>query len=87
MPLTVEDRLKDLLVAERNDFILPRARVAASHERWLAENQAADFLLPPGKQLQPHRLKSPALAASMIPFLSVFFIVLLVRWSIVYRLL
>jgi hypothetical protein len=43
--------LKDLLVAERDDFILPRARVAASHERWLAQNRVGDFLLPPGKQL------------------------------------
>ena len=43
--------LKDLLLAERDDLILPRARVSASHERWLAENRAIDFLLPPGKQL------------------------------------
>jgi WD40 repeat protein len=43
--------LKNLLLAERNDLILPRARVAASHERWRAENRAMDFLLPPGKQL------------------------------------
>src|SRR6266478_7348204 len=27
--------LKNLLLAERDDLILPRARVAASHERWL----------------------------------------------------
>jgi tetratricopeptide (TPR) repeat protein len=43
--------LKNLLLAERDDLILPRARVAVSHERWLAENRAGDFLLPPGKQL------------------------------------
>jgi WD40 repeat protein len=43
--------LKNLLLAERHDLILPRARVAASHERWRAENRAGDFLLPPGKQL------------------------------------
>ena len=43
--------LKNLLLAERDDLILPRARVAASHERWLAENRVSDFLLPPGKQL------------------------------------
>jgi hypothetical protein len=44
--------LKNLLLAERDDLILPRARVfAASHERWRAENRAGDFLLPPGKQL------------------------------------
>jgi WD40 repeat protein len=43
--------LKNLLLAERDDLILPRARVAASHERWRAENRALDFLLPPGKQL------------------------------------
>jgi hypothetical protein len=43
--------LKNLLVAERDDLILPRARVAASHERWQAENRARDFLLPSGKQL------------------------------------
>lgn len=43
--------LKDLLLAERDDFILPRARVTASHRHWLAENRAGDFLLPPGKQL------------------------------------
>src|SRR5262249_24540776 len=29
--------LKNLLLAERADLILPRARVAASHRRWLAE--------------------------------------------------
>ena len=43
--------LTNLLLAERDDLILPRARVAASHERWRAENRAGDFLLPPGKQL------------------------------------
>ena len=43
--------LKNLLRAERDDLILPRARVAASHERWRAENRAGDFLLPAGKQL------------------------------------
>jgi hypothetical protein len=43
--------LKNLLLAERDDLILPRARVGASHELWLAENRAGDFLLPPGKQL------------------------------------
>ncbi len=43
--------LKNLLLAERDDLILPRARVAASHERWRAENRTGDFLLPPGKQL------------------------------------
>jgi WD40 repeat protein len=43
--------LKNLLLAERDDLILPRARVAASYERWRAENQAGDFLLPRGKQL------------------------------------
>jgi cytoskeletal protein RodZ len=43
--------LKNLVVAERDDLILPRARVAASHERWRAENRDGDFLLPPGKQL------------------------------------
>ena len=43
--------LKDLLLAEWNDLILPRARVAASHKRWQAENRTKDFLLPPGKQL------------------------------------
>ena len=43
--------LKNLLLAERDDLILPRARIAASHERWRAENRAQDFLLPPGKQL------------------------------------
>jgi WD40 repeat protein len=43
--------LKNLLLAERDDLILPRARVGASHERWRAENRASDFLLPPGKQL------------------------------------
>jgi WD40 repeat protein len=43
--------LKNLLLVERNDLILPRARVAASHKRWLAENRTRDFLLPPGKQL------------------------------------
>jgi WD40 repeat protein len=43
--------LKNLLLAERDDLILPRARVTASYERWRAENRAADFLLPPGKQL------------------------------------
>jgi WD domain, G-beta repeat len=43
--------LKNLLLAERDDLILPRARVASSHERWRAENRAGDFLLPPGKQL------------------------------------
>ena len=43
--------LKGLLLAERDDLILPRARVAASYERWRAQNRAGDFLLPPGKQL------------------------------------
>jgi hypothetical protein len=43
--------LKNLLLAERDDLILPRARVAGSQERWRVENQATDFLLPPGKQL------------------------------------
>jgi WD40 repeat protein len=43
--------LKNLLLAERDDLILPRARVVASHERWRTENRARDFLLPPGKQL------------------------------------
>jgi WD40 repeat protein len=43
--------LKNLLLAERDDLILPRARVAASHERWRAQNRSSDFLLPPGKQL------------------------------------
>jgi hypothetical protein len=42
---------RNLLLAERDDLILPRARVSASHERWLAENRAGDFLLPPGRQL------------------------------------
>ena len=43
--------LKNLLLAERDDLILPRARVTASYERWRAQNRAGDFLLPPGKQL------------------------------------
>ena len=43
--------LRNLLQADRDDLILPRARVAASHKRWRAENRASDFLLPPGKQL------------------------------------
>jgi WD40 repeat protein len=43
--------LKKLLLAERDDLILPRARVAASYERWRAQDRAGDFLLPPGKQL------------------------------------
>jgi hypothetical protein len=43
--------LKNFLLAERDDLILPRARVGASHALWLAENRAGDFLLPPGKQL------------------------------------
>jgi dipeptidyl aminopeptidase/acylaminoacyl peptidase len=43
--------LKNLLLAERYDLILPRARVAAAHESWRAENRAMDFLLPPGKRL------------------------------------
>jgi WD40 repeat protein len=45
------DALKNLLLAERDDLILPRARVAASYEHWRAENRSGDFLLPPGKQL------------------------------------
>ncbi|MBV8174045.1 MAG: PD40 domain-containing protein [Verrucomicrobia bacterium] len=43
--------LKNLLLAERDDLILPRARVAASYERWRAQHRAGDFLLPAGKQL------------------------------------
>ncbi len=35
--------LKNLLLAERDDLILPRARVAASHERWRAENRTPRF--------------------------------------------
>jgi WD40 repeat protein len=43
--------LRELLLAERNDLILPRARVAASYENWRAQDREPDFLLPSGKQL------------------------------------
>lgn len=64
--------LKNLLLAERDDLILPRARVAASHERWRAENRAGDFLLPPGKQLSEAEQLLAEYSAELTPELKAY---------------
>jgi tetratricopeptide (TPR) repeat protein len=45
------EKLRELLISERNDLILPRARLIASCQRWLAARKLSDYLLPSGKQL------------------------------------
>jgi hypothetical protein len=45
------EKLRELLISERNDLILPRARLMASCQRWLAGGKLSDYLLPSGKQL------------------------------------
>ena len=47
--------LKNLLLAERRDLILPRARVAVSHERWRVENLQPRPQIPRSEPV-PHLL-------------------------------